>query len=501
MNSVPFFSILVPTYNQAQYLGEALESLISQTDPDWEAIIVNDGSTDSTSEVLEYYQKKEARFIVIHKENGGVGSALNLALRNSQGQWICWLSSDDLFEPYKLKLHREWIYRYPNFKFFFSDFRQLLGTTGKIVNLHSTLNKEIPPIKLQVIEMLRRNFVAGNSICIHKDSWLSTGFFNESLRYAQDYDMWLRLMIDYPALFIPEYTYLQRIYSEQESQRYSNFCLYDSCNSSIQILNKYDIEELFHDLKDINVTDLENTIDLLMSVAFDSTSFIYRLGFHPLMIFKTYKFINKYGKVNDRSLLFKKLSFCSKEFTYSPQGFWSSFAKRLISDNSTSILENLFLLQFEKLGENYYWWLKYIESDLYISVEKYFNNILGYSIPPGNTNNEDIIYSYKLTLQDLIRFVSDDTEKKYFKLLFNLYKQEVLPQNFFEKIVFLEKLDISLEFILNKIRHHYGQYKGFTLILIIYFIRTYRLIRQGYFFTRFRGYIGYIVYSQQVLQK
>ena len=65
MNNQPFFSILVPTYNQCQYLSEALDSLINQTDNDWEAIIVNDGSTDNTANVLEIYAQKDSRFRVI----------------------------------------------------------------------------------------------------------------------------------------------------------------------------------------------------------------------------------------------------------------------------------------------------------------------------------------------------------------------------------------------------------------------------------------------------
>ena len=84
----PFFSILVPTYNQAQYLGEALDSLSTQTDPDWEAIIVNDGSTDNTADIIEAYCQKDSRFQAIHKPNGGTGSALNVGLDNVKGEWI-----------------------------------------------------------------------------------------------------------------------------------------------------------------------------------------------------------------------------------------------------------------------------------------------------------------------------------------------------------------------------------------------------------------------------
>ena len=95
----PLFSILVPTYNQSQYLSEALDSILSQSFQNWEAVIVNDGSTDNTKEIMREYASKDSRFKCYHKENGGLGTALNEALRQTKGVWICWLSSDDLFLP------------------------------------------------------------------------------------------------------------------------------------------------------------------------------------------------------------------------------------------------------------------------------------------------------------------------------------------------------------------------------------------------------------------
>src|SRR3990172_2984652 len=99
MQDHPYFTIIVPTYNQAQYLGAALDSLIAQTDPDWEAVVINDGSTDATREVMEKYAHKDSRIRLFHKPNGGVASALNDGLRKVQGQWVCWLSSDVMFDP------------------------------------------------------------------------------------------------------------------------------------------------------------------------------------------------------------------------------------------------------------------------------------------------------------------------------------------------------------------------------------------------------------------
>src|SRR5688500_18218683 len=122
MNHQPTFTVIVPTYNQAAYLGSALDSLLAQTNPDWEAVVVNDGSTDATAEVMTAYAERDPRIRIFHKKNGGTGSALNEGLRQAQGKWICWLSSDDLFDKRKLEAHQMYILQEPETSFFHTHF-------------------------------------------------------------------------------------------------------------------------------------------------------------------------------------------------------------------------------------------------------------------------------------------------------------------------------------------------------------------------------------------
>ena len=107
----------MPTYNQARYLGAALDLILNQTDPSWEAIVVDDGSTDQTSSVIAQYAALDRRIRAFRKPNGGVASALNMALTQATGEWIHWLSSDDMFEPHKLAVNRRWIPRTPTANF------------------------------------------------------------------------------------------------------------------------------------------------------------------------------------------------------------------------------------------------------------------------------------------------------------------------------------------------------------------------------------------------
>jgi len=98
----PLVSVLMANYNYAEFIGEAIESVINQTYGNWELIICDDGSTDNTVEAIERYCKQDKRIKLICKENGGQASALNLAYENSNGEVIAILDSDDTFYSTKL---------------------------------------------------------------------------------------------------------------------------------------------------------------------------------------------------------------------------------------------------------------------------------------------------------------------------------------------------------------------------------------------------------------
>lgn len=92
---MPLISVIVPCYNQAQYLDECLQSVLDQTYTNWECIIVNDGSPDNTEEIAKNWVEKDARFIYLSKENGGLSSARNAGIEIAKGEWILPLDADD----------------------------------------------------------------------------------------------------------------------------------------------------------------------------------------------------------------------------------------------------------------------------------------------------------------------------------------------------------------------------------------------------------------------
>lgn len=91
----PLFSIIVPVYNVEKFIHKCLDSILYQSFKDWEALLIDDGSLDASGKICDEYSKKDVRFRVFHKENGGVSSARNLGLDNARGEWIWYVDPDD----------------------------------------------------------------------------------------------------------------------------------------------------------------------------------------------------------------------------------------------------------------------------------------------------------------------------------------------------------------------------------------------------------------------
>lgn len=289
----PTFSILVPTYNQAEFLTKALDSLLAQTDSDWEAVVVNDGSTDQTRAVLDEYAAKDNRIRAFHTENGGTGAALNKALRESCGQWICWLSSDDLFEPDKLALHRQWFDICPDARFFYTYFRLLYESSGQCDERHD-LWGPLPDRRHQTLGLFRRNFISGITICVHRAVFAELGGFDASLRYGQDYDRWLWITSRYPGVFIPEWTAINRNHAGQGSEVFPQACYYDTAKAAIRFLGTNSLEQVVPLADTTRFDEALGVLTAALDVAKDSDAFLYWLGVHPALLFNIYAWIAEY---------------------------------------------------------------------------------------------------------------------------------------------------------------------------------------------------------------
>src|SRR3990170_2838516 len=103
---MPKVSVIIPTYNREKYIVETLQSVFAQTFTDYEVIVIDDGSTDNTADVLRPYLD---RIVYIRKPNGGQGSARNVGIKVAKGEYIAFLDSDDLWMPEKLELQVKYL--------------------------------------------------------------------------------------------------------------------------------------------------------------------------------------------------------------------------------------------------------------------------------------------------------------------------------------------------------------------------------------------------------
>lgn len=114
----PFISVIVVTYNRAQYLKDALDSIQRQSFKDYEVILVDDGSTDNTKEIVEQYKGVH----YIYQEHGGISKARNTAVRAAKGKWIATLDSDDLWKEEKLQKQVDYLEAHPDCRIVFTAF-------------------------------------------------------------------------------------------------------------------------------------------------------------------------------------------------------------------------------------------------------------------------------------------------------------------------------------------------------------------------------------------
>jgi len=260
----PMFSVLVPTYNQAQYLPDCLGSLLKQTFQNWEAVIVNDGSTDHTTTVLNEYELKDARFRVFHKRNGGVASALNEGLKQAKGEWILWLSSDDLFEPDKMEIHLKEIGANSKARFFHTACSILDDVSG-----HKTMEDmetRKPAREWETLMLFYANYVNGISIAVHREVFDHAGNFSEEYKCGQDFDLWLKASAQYRLHFIDHPTCVTRVYPSQITTAYPERGNLDAGRACVDFLNRHEFSYLFPALDLANPENTGRVIDSVIEI-------------------------------------------------------------------------------------------------------------------------------------------------------------------------------------------------------------------------------------------
>ncbi len=224
----PLVSVVIATYNMAQFLPQAIDSILAQTWENLEVIVVDDGSTDNTSEIMAAYSE-EPKVIYIKNKNQGQPKAKNCGIKRASGNFIAFCDADDLWEPFKLDVQM------PHF----AD--PAVGVVySEVSNIDENNNRYTRPANEvrhsgQVTnQLLLENFVPFGTSVIRRECIEKNGIFDEEFRMGIDWDLWLRYSLDWKFAYTPERTYVYRIWSGQMSTNYRG--RYDF---AIRILNKF----------------------------------------------------------------------------------------------------------------------------------------------------------------------------------------------------------------------------------------------------------------------
>ena len=227
-------SIVIPLYNKQESIVNTLQSVLAQTYKNFEIIIVDDGSTDDSANVAEATLREcmvysvECRGRVIRKANGGVCSARNRGIQEAKYDYIALLDGDDLWDEHYLEEQVKLILDFPEAKMWGINFAEM--SDGKLIR---TLPTGLPKGYRGYVENYFQipgrisDLFSSSSVVIKKDVFDKVGYFDKRIKYAEDSDMWFRIIATYPVAFY---------------DRYMAFYLYDAENramNSIRLLKYF----------------------------------------------------------------------------------------------------------------------------------------------------------------------------------------------------------------------------------------------------------------------
>ena len=183
---MPRISVVIPNYNHAAYIVETLDHIVRQTLRDWELVVIDDGSTDASLEILSRYQ---SRLRVLRSEHRGPAAARNIGIAATDAEYIAFIDADDLCEPRRFELQ---IHKLQN---------ENLDLVASALSFIDAQGWPIPGLwtcppharRDYWASLVERNWIGTPSVMLRRSVLSSTGVFDEEFTHAEDYDLWLRV--------------------------------------------------------------------------------------------------------------------------------------------------------------------------------------------------------------------------------------------------------------------------------------------------------------------
>lgn len=247
----PLVSIIIPVYNGADYMKEAIDSALAQTYQNIEIIVVNDGSKDNTEEIALSYGDKIKYF---SKENGGVATALNLAIENAKGEYISWLSHDDTYYTNKIERQIEELQKLPSKNVLLcSNYEQLRMENKTKIQVYMENDVDyVQPNKLfPSLKTLMMSILQGCTLLIPKVLFEEVGLFNVDLKTTQDYELWYKFIKKgFYFHHIKEPLVVQRLHKNQDTNTKFNLHMQE-----VKQLNEFAVELFKSDIKTFSIDE------------------------------------------------------------------------------------------------------------------------------------------------------------------------------------------------------------------------------------------------------
>jgi glycosyltransferase involved in cell wall biosynthesis len=198
------FSVIIPAYNAEKFIEASIRSVLAQTVPDFEIVVVDDGSRDRTAEIVRSMADDRIRYI--YRENGGVSAARNTGIQNATGEYVCFLDADDFWRPNHLAVVHRLIRKFSACDVYLTGYEILLHD-GRTVQRDCPLASEDMQSD-NVFKLIRDYgyFIHTNSIACRKSVFGTVGLFAVGVKNGEDDDMWYRLFCHYSAAISDERT-------------------------------------------------------------------------------------------------------------------------------------------------------------------------------------------------------------------------------------------------------------------------------------------------------
>lgn len=210
---MPKVSVILPVYNGERFVRESIESVLGQTFTDFELIIINDGSTDGTGEILNSFT--DSRIVLIERENRGLIDTLNEGLSFAHGEYVARIDADDVMLPERLAKQVAYLDEHPKVTVL-GGWAEIINETGEVVGSY-----KYPPIGRKGLRayVLKHNPFIHPTVIFRREAILRLGGYRQ-YRHIEDYELWTRVLAKYRGANLPEILIKYRVHGESVTSRH-----------------------------------------------------------------------------------------------------------------------------------------------------------------------------------------------------------------------------------------------------------------------------------------